>query len=81
MTKKERKPAMTMAEALLGNRVSSIGELERLAGIEADRASRKAFWIHFDDQDALTVIKNGVQALYGLIQARLDAGEMSLIGG
>lgn len=67
----------------------TIGQLEALAGIEGDEASRRAFWCRqhavvkratgLPFPDPSLVFERAKNTCYRLVAARVKAGELSLI--
>lgn len=61
------------------NRVRTIAEMERLAGIDERRAARAAFWRPFAQLPGKQALDAGRAALTTMIRTRIKNGELSLI--
>ena len=60
-------------------RVITVGELERLAGLEQTTCARTAFWRQFASQSHEETLKAGVAVLRRMVNQRLARGEISLL--
>ena len=75
--KKPAKPTTDEIMAKLTMRVSSIGQLERLAGIEQSHDARWQFWQPFCKLPASESLDAGVAELRARIRQKIECGKMA----